>query len=299
METFHSVVEREAIRLDVQYQIASKHTSFVAVESNREATELTTVHHYVVGEPPSSNLLPSATSPMFFAHSPINQLKGGTSRGSGGRTTQTARKSTGGKAPRKQLASKAARVASLSTLLLSTAKKRKGGVAEGLFGETSEISRGRNVSNPTDGMDEDCDLEADKDEVPEDRDPLHNLIELQTFEGFWEFDAPLLNVVGVTGQHKVPEGLHLWLWATILAITYLEKKTENDKEAWEMCVDKAKSWLVGVGVEGGKAVEGWWNWAEELVAGAKEAAVWELDMKNRGSDEGYATGRLSMKCSFK
>ena len=92
---------------------------------------------------------------------------------------------------------------------------------------------------------------------------------MQTFEGFWEFDAPLLNVVAVSGQHKVPEGMHLRLWATILAITYLEKKMGAEKEAWEMCVDKAKDWWAGVGVEDGKAVDGWWKWAEKLVTGTE------------------------------
>ena len=35
-EKFESIIEREAVRLGVEYQIAGKYTSFVAVESNTE-----------------------------------------------------------------------------------------------------------------------------------------------------------------------------------------------------------------------------------------------------------------------
>ena len=126
------------------------------------------------------------------------------------------------------------------------------------------------LENTIDYSDEEIDTDVVRQgTVPEEKDPLQKLIALQTFEGFWEFDAPLLNVVAVSGQHKVPEGLHLRLWATILAITYLEKKMGAEKEAWEMCVDKAKDWWAGVGVEDGKAVDGWWKWAEKLVTGTE------------------------------
>jgi hypothetical protein len=108
-----------------------------------------------------------------------------------------------------------------------------------------------------------------KETAPEEKDSLQRLIALQTFEGFWEFDAPLLNVLAVSDKHKAPEGLDLRSWATILAITCLEKKMGAEREAWEMCADKARDWLAGVGVVDGQAAEGWWARAEELVTGSK------------------------------
>ncbi|KAL2047364.1 hypothetical protein N7G274_001385 [Stereocaulon virgatum] len=114
------------------------------------------------------------------------------------------------------------------------------------------------------------DAKEDTEETaPKEKDPLQRLFALQTFEGFWEFNAPLLNIVAVPTKHQMPEGLDLRSWATILAMTHLEKKMGAEKEAWEMCVDKARGWLAGVGVANGKAAQGWWAWAEKLITGSK------------------------------
>jgi hypothetical protein len=108
--------------------------------------------------------------------------------------------------------------------------------------------------------------------VPEETDPLQKIIGLQTFEGFWDFDAPLLLAVGVSSQHKVPEGLRLRMWATILAVTFLEGKMDKEKEVGEMVAEKAKQWLAGTSVEDGKVIQGWWEWAGKLVQGGEQAA---------------------------
>lgn len=38
------------------------------------------------------------------------------------------------------------------------------------------------------------------------------------------------------------------VWATILAIAFLERKMTSEKDTWELIVDKAKGWLQGQGV---------------------------------------------------
>lgn len=104
----------------------------------------------------------------------------------------------------------------------------------------------------------------------ESTDPLQKLIALQTFEGFWEFDAPLQSVVGVSSQDKLPEGgHHSNMWATILAVTFLEKKLGTEKEAWEMLAEKVKQWLIRAEIEAGNAVQGWWEQAEKLIEGGE------------------------------
>ena len=305
-EKFESIVEREAVRLGVEYQIAGKYTSFVAVESNTENPEYTKTLESDIGQPPSTDQLAdtpdyslssqsyarcrvssSASGSSLFGSAYSNSVgqlsiptsvsysmaspMGAASSNKRCRIVQTARQSTGGMAPRKQLATMAARRAAPSAPPPPAPKKNSNANGRGLLGGGGAM-RHRKVlpENTIDYSDEEIDADVVRHgTVPEEKDPLQKLIALQTFEGFWEFDAPLLNVVAVSGQHKVPEGLHLRLWATILAITYLEKKMRAEKEAWEMCVDKAKGWLAGDGVEDGKAVDGWWKWAEKLVTGTE------------------------------
>ncbi len=49
------------------------------------------------------------------------------------------------------------------------------------------------------------------------------------------------------------------MWATILAVTFLEEKMDKEKEVWEMVAEKAKQWLAGASVEDGKVIQGWWK----------------------------------------
>lgn len=112
-------------------------------------------------------------------------------------------------------------------------------------------------------------------ENEEEEDPLQKIVAFQTFEGFWELERGLVGVVGLekgNGNGKVdlpdvPEGLEARSWATILAITFLEVRMGEEKEVWEMVVEKARGWLVGVRVGEGEKVEGWWGLARELVGG--------------------------------
>lgn len=93
---FDELVERECVRLGEKFQVAGKWTSFVAVEANGDREE----DAEELPEQKTRGILQSV--PGSFQSVP------GSAR-SGGRTKQTARKSTGGKAPRKQLASQAFR----------------------------------------------------------------------------------------------------------------------------------------------------------------------------------------------
>lgn len=148
--------------------------------------------------------------------------------------------------------------------------------------ESGSMRRTRRAEPSTDTAD--CsvrfidDLGVDA-EVEEEEDPLQRIVALQTFEGFRELERELLVVVGVRGENwkrngngngdlfDVPEGLEKRMWATFLAVTFLEVRMGGEREAWEMVVEKAKGWLVGVGVGEGEKVEGWWRLAKEFVGG--------------------------------
>lgn len=55
------------------------------------------------------------------------------------------------------------------------------------------------------------------------------------------------------------------VWATVLAIYFLEGKMAGDKEAWDMVVEKARAWLEGTEERVSKQK---WTLAEQLIMGA-------------------------------
>ncbi|KAK3824900.1 MAG: LOW QUALITY PROTEIN: von Willebrand factor type A domain-containing protein [Benniella sp.] len=76
---------------------------------------------------------------------------------------------------------------------------------------------------------------------------VHGIIGLQTFEGYWEWQASLLSCVGVdpvlAAEAVKKHGWDLRVAATGLAIVFLEKKKNKEKDAWELVVEKAKGWM--------------------------------------------------------
>ena len=308
---FQSMVEREVVRLGIQYQIAGKFTSFVATETvlgsrgstvTREAgiiegadsspSRIQRISDF--GAPASGALLSSTSSNFgapasgggFFGGSTSSSLKvvtrkskrgasasggglfGGftspnfgapASRGlfggsmantpapSGGSRSATStqqqsynhkykRSSAGETAPRKQFASMAA--------------------------SKSEASPSSAVQTQGAPTYEQMDAEA------EESDPLQKLIALQTFEGYWNLDARLLEAVGLSAQHKALQGTDSKVWATVLAITFLERRMAGDKEVWVMVVEKARGWLKDMEGRENRGLEDEWTLAKQLILGA-------------------------------
>lgn len=84
-------------------------------------------------------------------------------------------------------------------------------------------------------------------------DRLHGLISLQDFEGYWFFNAELCHIIGVR-LAKVNSAVtklnvdEKWL-ATALVVRYFEKRLADDKDTWELVVEKAREWLVTQGCD--------------------------------------------------
>lgn len=85
-------------------------------------------------------------------------------------------------------------------------------------------------------------------------DALHDLTSLQTFVGSWSWNPTLEAVLGLTWSAAscitLPDAVAAHpakndILATVCAIAYFKNKLANDKEAWEMIVDKAEGWLRG------------------------------------------------------
>ncbi|XP_051548414.1 von Willebrand factor A domain-containing protein 5A-like isoform X2 [Myxocyprinus asiaticus] len=78
------------------------------------------------------------------------------------------------------------------------------------------------------------------------QDPLLQLITLQKAAGFWELDASLARVIGkaedqVTNQK--PEQVDGSVWATVLALIWLNAFKKDDQVEWQFMAMKAVSWI--------------------------------------------------------
>ena len=119
--------------------------------------------------------------------------------------------STGGAAPRKQLASKAARKSAPSTSLTWHSDTRS---------------------------DDRADREVDPMETK-----MRALIRLQKFDGSWEWGQSLLDITGADlSKAKIPirEGA---VAATALAIAFFRIYVHQAEATWELIVDKGVAWL--------------------------------------------------------
>ncbi|RDL38783.1 uncharacterized protein BP5553_03123 [Venustampulla echinocandica] len=73
---------------------------------------------------------------------------------------------------------------------------------------------------------------------------LHSIIALQDFDGSWPVDkAEISRILGFdVGEN--PQGGNKSPWVTVVMVCYLEKKLADEKDTWELVVEKARAWLV-------------------------------------------------------
>lgn len=259
---FQTMVEREAVRLGIQYQIAGKFTSFVATETDPENPKNTVSHKAgVVVEAEGSaspdesfceSFIPCSAS---LTTTPQTKSNGGSLFGATVSMASTPQpKSSSGSLFSASLqpmssggylfSSSLQPMSSGGSLFGASLQRKSSGGS--LFGAAANAST------------------YDRDTKVDEADPLQKIIALQTFEGCWNLEAPLLDVVGLSAQHNVPQGVDSKVWATVLAITFLEEKMAGDKESWEMLVEKARAWLEGTEE---RVFEGKWTLAKQLIMG--------------------------------
>ena len=312
---FQSMVEREAVRLGIQYQVAGKFTSFVATET-------------VLGVPRNTVLREAGTTketdrsaPRVLARSPIREDRSVLSRYSlrelaapipgvgalfsgsvpskpaaaglfGSVSNESAAggsfEATGGSVRSKP--SVAVPYGSFSSTLgggglfggggstmsnISTSmspqqplyRKVQGQMApRKQLASKSFMPRGGAATSFSLSSPQAAAMDGEMDTESEETDPLQKIIALQTFEGYWKLDAQLLEVMGLSAEHKPPQDVDAKLWATALAITFLEGKMAGDQEAWVMVVEKARGWLKD-NKEGVVAEQ--WTLAKQLIMETK------------------------------
>ncbi|CAJ2509717.1 Uu.00g056170.m01.CDS01 [Anthostomella pinea] len=211
---WEGILQREAVRLGVQYQVASKWCSFVAVQDGREMQPVV-----FGGKIPRVNL---------------------------------------GQAPRKQLASKAARK---FVPTASDVRQRKvAKVGTGDAGSTQECTPASPVSHPrrstrasvrsqsalhsqgSNAMDVDeSDAQA---RLPETNNAkMHAIIGLQKFDGSWDWDEKLIAILDGNPGSMMSRSGRRSVKATALAVAFFQACVPEEEDAWELIVDKAKGWL--------------------------------------------------------
>lgn len=105
--------------------------------------------------------------------------------------------------------------------------------------------RGITASSVTEDLSHENYMDTSEDEGEAGRGPLQGLVALQGFEGAWEWSAALQGLVGV--EHgalaRFGEGVAPKVAATVLAVHFLQTKLKDEKDGWELLVDKATAWL--------------------------------------------------------
>ncbi|XP_029964297.1 von Willebrand factor A domain-containing protein 5A-like [Salarias fasciatus] len=77
-------------------------------------------------------------------------------------------------------------------------------------------------------------------------DPLLQLVSLQNASGFWMLDSALAAALGKTSEEvekSKPEPVSSEVWATILALIWLQGFQTDAKDEWQILAGKAVLWL--------------------------------------------------------
>ncbi len=74
---------------------------------------------------------------------------------------------------------------------------------------------------------------------------MYSLISIQQASGYWDMSELCQEVLKVAEEDtKCPTYLSMNVWATILALTFLEVYFSGREEEWELIAEKANGWIV-------------------------------------------------------
>ncbi|KAF5658477.1 hypothetical protein FCIRC_12882 [Fusarium circinatum] len=246
---FSDMVEREAVRLGVKYQVGGKWCSFVAVEDNGNEVRRGEVQEAEPDENRQQHNMPQMMAARFGA--PSNRKPFLSFRSRARSSNQPDTRSTGGFG-----SFGGASLSSAGTPpqapgrgggLFGSSSSRSSNVGGGLFGNSnaqpSSFAAGSSASSITTGP---------KRKAVSDMEPLQALTSLQTFAGSWSWTSDLERVLGVTSDQvsklTLPASVKEHsdkddMLATACAVLFFKKKLQEEMDTWEMLVEKAEGWL--------------------------------------------------------
>ncbi|TGJ87358.1 hypothetical protein E0Z10_g1338 [Xylaria hypoxylon] len=223
---WEEIVECEAVRLGVKYSIAGKWCSFVAVEGDVEHEAV--VFGGVIPPTPArfqrasgKNAPPPAPPPAPALRAPDHSVAAWFQRASGKKAPPTApalRRSVADHTP-------------VRPHRMSSLRSRK---VEAEMSESIPVLEAFNLASSTliSGA-------PRRTNVENYNDKMHEIIRLQKFDGFWEWDQRLTNILGIGLNPERQDAI----LATALAIAFLENRMAHEAESWELIVEKARNWL--------------------------------------------------------
>ncbi|KAI1625368.1 von Willebrand factor type A domain-containing protein [Exophiala viscosa] len=221
------IVEREAVRLGVQFQIAGRWCSFMAVEKEGG--------NEIAAPPP--DLEPSADFP-------------GTGSEAKKRRRYPQQAQSFHSAPvRRQLASQPTQQMMSPPLgapgSVSRCRKRTAGYA---CRSSGAAHAGADKSLPWEEAEVKpmkLDTMGNYVSVLSDPEKMHKVIALQAFDGSWNMSDELFELLGVHEGQMRGSSADDVANATALAIAWLKNRVAAEEDVWVMVVEKATGWLEG------------------------------------------------------
>ncbi|KIW87218.1 uncharacterized protein Z519_12121 [Cladophialophora bantiana CBS 173.52] len=254
------IVEREAVRLGVLFQVGGKWCSFVAVDNHGQRID----ERVSMGSAPSVQTK-GLTGRVSLYAAPGGSFAGGgfacragaTSPRADGQILRPSAVAAAAPPPAARAPHRGGLFGSVASTPATTTKKTRARSLRMGFGFGSTRNE------------EDIAGEAGEHAAPVDlttlsnTEKMHQIIGLEEFDGSWLRSKNLLALLGVTEEQFTSVDIFTEkgedaIKATVLAVAWLKVKVLPEKDVWEMVADKAMGWLATrLGGEGNanKAVE--------------------------------------------
>lgn len=247
---FDEMVQREAVRLGVRFQVGGKWSSFVAVQANDDGSE---GEELDMSEPPVASANDSDEDmgfgcfDMSTPSTPVSRTGGdGTVKlcsfgGAPSPASSTYRYAAMGQMPLfadKRMGSQLASLTPQNKWRPVSASQYSGtfeatgdssqAARTGRGGRARDLGRGRRAPTAAPAPPQTA------------NEKVHAVIELQDFEGWWEHSKALSTILEI----EVPRA-RTKEWVTMLVVRWLEVRMKAEAEVWELVVEKARTWLEG------------------------------------------------------
>jgi hypothetical protein len=240
---FDEMVEREAVRLGVKYQVAAKHTSFVAVQDNGSESGIDQ-DGQLYSQPEDDHVSRANVSQSLMAP------------GGGGamRLRMSAPRMSSNFSQLSKEPGPSARPATFSMARISSGGALSGGLGGASSGTSTRASRvpgestsfrlARSLPSPAPMM---ATTSLPPSQPVDKGSVLHQIISLQKFSGAWTWSEELSSLLKSDSAGDIEKDVKFEgepdLATTARVVAYLQSKMSDDREVWEMVVEKAKSWI--------------------------------------------------------
>ncbi|VUC25886.1 unnamed protein product [Clonostachys rosea] len=248
---FSDMVEREAVRIGIQFQVAGKWTSFVAVDEETERPVVVDEGYDGLELGQVRKMLGNTGARWQPEHDSVNSYllaDDDAPKGQMDHLLEKLRQAMPMNRDRREGTDRRRRArlnVDAQNRRIDRITQKSDAVDDSMRTNRARLARmgGDSISS-----------NHKPEQKPHPATPLHTLVSLQQFSGNWEWSQELRTTLGFdikgnvelaalssVGSHPDAETII----ATACTVTFLKKKLAADKELWEMLADKAEMWLRG------------------------------------------------------